>query len=270
MKPALICSVVLVAAGLAACSHYPGNGMNADTSAHSPSTLTDYRWTMNRAVDAAGNPDQQWIHGNIDENPVSLAFDQHRLAVTGLCNNMGASYTVDGTKINISQVVGTMKMCPDPSMMRYEQAFGQRLAQAAAWGITRMGDEPIEQPSLTLRFTDGAQWVLSGQPTPEKQFGSKGEIIFLEVAAQKVDCHHPLIPEHQCLHVRTVEYDANGLKQGHGPWEYFYSSIDNYEHTAGVRNVLRVKRYERQSVPADAPRYAYILDMVVETDTTGN
>lgn len=269
MKLALMCSAILTIAGLSACAHDPGLGMDTDTPSRTVTTLTDYHWTMDRAVDAAGNYDQQWIYGNTEETPVTLTFDAQRLAITGLCNNMGASYTVDGTNISISQVVGTMKMCPDSSLMRYEQDFGQRLTQAAAWGITRMHTEPVEQPSLTLRFEDGAQWVLTGKPTAETQYGSKGEIIFLEVAPQTVACSHPLIPDHQCLHVRTVNYNANGLKQGHGSWEYFYDTIENYEHTPGVRNVLRLKRYTRQNVPADASRYAYVLDMVVESDTTG-
>jgi Domain of unknown function (DUF4377) len=34
-----------------------------------------------------------------------------------------------------------------------------------------------------------------------------------------------------------------------------------------VRNVLRIDRYQRKQVPADASRYAYVLDMVVESET---
>ena len=36
----------------------------------------------------------------------------------------------------------------------------------------------------------------------------------------------------------------------------------------GVRNVLRVQRYTRKDVPADASKYAYVLDMVVESDAS--
>ena len=38
-------------------------------------------------------------------------------------------------------------------------------------------------------------------------------------------------------------------------------------HTPGVRNVLRIDRYQRQNVPADASRYLYVLDLVVESET---
>jgi hypothetical protein len=31
--------------------------------------------------------------------------------------------------------------------------------------------------------------------------------------------------------------------------------------------VLRINRYQRQQVPADASRYVYVLDMVVESES---
>lgn len=259
-------STLLIVAGLGACGHFDGTDPGTNPVMEStPQTLAAYHWTLDRAVDAAGESDPQWIRNNNPE-PVRLTFQEQRLGVTGLCNSMGASYKTDGSKISIDHVVSTMMMCPDESLMRYEHTFGQRLEHASAWHITRMHDEPETEPSLTLRFRDGAQWVLKGTPTPETQYGSTGEIVFLEVAAQRQPCSHPLIENKQCLYTRTIEYDAQGLKQSQGSWEYFYDEIENYEHTPGVRNVLRVKRYTRQDVPADASRYAYVLDMIVESE----
>ena len=123
MKPYLIGSAILAIAGLSACTH-PGVQSTAsmDSVDTTATTLNAYHWTMNRAVDPAGNSDPQWIYQHNDGTPVTLTFDKQRLAVAGLCNSMGASYTTDGTKIEISQAVSTMKMCADESLMRYEQA----------------------------------------------------------------------------------------------------------------------------------------------------
>ena len=41
------------------------------------------------------------------------------------------------------------------------------------------------------------------------------------------------------------------------------------DHQPGVRNVLRVNHHEIQDPPADAPSQAFVLDMVVESDTSG-
>ena len=62
--------------------------------------------------------------------------------------------------------------------------------------------------------------------------------------------------------------DASGIKQRVDQWQLFYDEIENYQHQAGVRNVLRLKRYTRQQAPADASRYVYVLDMVVESENT--
>ncbi|WP_423454462.1 DUF4377 domain-containing protein [Ottowia sp. VDI28] len=70
----------------------------------------------------------------------------------------------------------------------------------------------------------------------------------------------------QCLRVREIRYGDNGVKQGEGEWQLFYSEIEGYKHEPGIRNVLRVNRFKRQNVPADASAYAYVLDMVVESE----
>lgn len=268
---ALLFSAVALGVCLSACSQLeefsPGRGEAASAPSES---LMAYHWSLDHAVAPNGQQDPQWVADRAGSDPVILTFSGGRLAVKGLCNVLGATYTTQGPKIEISQVVGTMKLCPDESLMRYENAFGQRLPAASMWHITNMPDEPAGRPRLTLRFDDGAQWVLTGDPTAETKYGSTGEIMFLEVAPQRVACSHPLIPEMQCLHVRTVHYDASGIKQGHGEWEAFYSTIDNYEHTPGVRQVLRVKRYTLENPPADASQYAYVLDMIVETETVAD
>ena len=50
-----------------------------------------------------------------------------------------------------------------------------------------------------------------------------------------------------------------------GPFGNFYATIEGYTHEPGVRNVLRVDRYEIKDPPADAPSQAFVLDMVVES-----
>jgi hypothetical protein len=73
----------------------------------------------------------------------------------------------------------------------------------------------------------------------------------------------------QCLRVREIHYGDNGVKTSTGEWENFYSEIEGYKHEPGIRNVLRIQRYKRQNVPADASAYAYVLDMVVESERVG-
>lgn len=245
-----LCSA-LALQGLAACAQQ--GGATPDTAA-STDTLTAYHWQLEQAP-------------SFIAKPVQLTFADQRLVVSGLCNTLGASYNINGPKMTVQQVVGTLRMCQDPALMKYEQEVGTRLEKIASWGITgAVPQGPTQAPVLTLKFNDGDQWVLNGKPTNETKYGSAGETVFLEVQPQLAPCHHPLIANKQCLKVRTVEYDASGLKTKLGEWELFYDEIEGYQHEAGVRNILRVKRYTRANPPADASRYAYVLDMTVESE----
>src|SRR5256885_16908976 len=76
--------------------------------------------------------------------------------------------------------------------------------------------------------------------------------LFRSVAPQRTACNHPLIKDFQCLRVREIRYGDNGVKTSTGEWENFYSEIEGYKHEPGIRNVLRIQRYKRQNVPADA------------------
>lgn len=249
-----IAAAIIVTTSLAACANDTGDAMDNAT------TLTAYHWQMDQAVDANGNIDNQWLLPG-GATTATLNFTEDRIGISGLCNVMGAGYTIEGSAISIEPVVSTMRMCADEALMRYEQGFGQQLATASTWQI-----EQAKEPSLTLSFDNGSKWILKGEPTSETKYGSTGETVFLEVAAQTKPCNHPLIDDFQCLQVRTIEYNEQGIKQNQGEWQHFYDSIENYKHTPGVRNVLRVKRYENKNAPADSSSYAYVLDMVVETE----
>lgn len=240
-------------------TNQPLNAMTTPSSQKSSQLLSDHHWQLVGAQNAQGKAESGWLQTG--GGPVSLRFRESSLNISGLCNNMGAGYTLNGQRIQISHVAGTMKMCANEAQMRYEQQFSLRLPQAQSWEVAP-GDKPI----LTLTFKDGGRWTFQGKPTHEALYGGPGETLFLEVAPQRVACHHPLMPKYQCLKVREISYDASGIKRKTGDWELFYSEIENYQHQPDVRNVLRLKRYTRQHVPADASRYVYVLDMVVESE----
>ena len=67
-----------------------------------------------------------------------------------------------------------------------------------------------------------------------------------------------------------VRRQGTELKVGTpGAFGNFYARIEGYSHEPGIRNVLRVDRYTIKNPPADASKYAYVLDMVVESDASG-
>ena len=123
-------------------------------------------------------------------------------------------------------------------------------------------------PQLVLTNAAGDRLVFHGTPTPATRFGGPAERVFLEVGPETRPCSHPLIPDKQCLQVREIKFDENGLRAGEpGEWQNFYEQIEGFTHQPGTRNVLRVDRYTLANPPADASANAYVLDMVVESET---
>ena len=217
--------------------------------------LTANHWVLDNATDSAGKRiDALFVRA---DKPVTLNFIDGRLAVDNTCNRMGGGYTVAGSTLTVSPMASTMMACADQTLMALDQAVGSRLE-----GTLKI--EQLDAATLKLSTAAGDVLTLRGEPTAETRYGGPGATVFLEVDAQTKPCSHPLIPDKQCLQVREVHYDDKGLEQGQrGAFENFYDGIEGYTREAGVRNVLRVKRYAVKNPPADASSQAYVLDMVV-------
>ncbi|QSX74366.1 DUF4377 domain-containing protein [Lysobacter arenosi] len=222
--------------------------------------LASQHWQLEQAVDAKGQRIEA-LFARADK-PLQLDFRDGRVSVGNACNRMGGGYTISGDRLQVARMAATLMACTDPKLMALDQAIGKRLE--AAQTIALRSDA---EPQLTLTSADGEVLTFRGEPTAETRYGGSGETAFLEVAAQAKPCSHPLIPNKQCLQVRELHYDDRGIKTGTpGDWQALYQDIEGYEHTDGVRNVVRVKRYTIKNPPADGSSIAYVLDMVVESE----
>ncbi|UNK48181.1 META and DUF4377 domain-containing protein [Lysobacter sp. S4-A87] len=215
-------------------------------------------WKLERAVDAKGQRIDALFARS--DKPLQLDFRDGRVSVGNACNRMGGGYTLTGDRLQVARMAATLMACTDPKLMALDQAIGQRLEVPQTVALRN-------ESELTLTSADGDVLTFRGEPTAETRYGAPGETAFLEVAAQTKPCSHPLIPDMQCLQVRELHYDDRGIKTGTpGEWQALYQDIEGYEHTDGVRNVVRVKRYTVKNPPADGSSIAYVLDMVVESE----
>jgi heat shock protein HslJ len=221
-------------------------------------SLQGHIWTLQSGSEASGQP----IDGLMPPGQAFvLRFDGARLAVTGGCNNMTGSWRLSPqNRLMAGRLAATMKAC-EPALMKADAVLSALLAQHLDVQL-----EAGAAPSLRL-VTPGRQTlVLAGEPTLESRYG-KATRMFLEVAPQTVACQPGAGAPMQCLQVRERRFDDQGLRiDPPGEWRAFYDRIDGYTHQPGVRNVLRIKRYERRQVPADASRFVYVLDLVVESE----
>lgn len=265
------CLILMLPFALAACAKTPQGEPATPPAAAAPAAtqaapadttaLTAYHWRLNDAKDASGNRIEALFVSA--DKPVQLDFADGRISVSNTCNHMGGAYSIAGDKLKFDRLASTLMACTDSKLMALDQEIGKRLETESTFAL-QSGDAP----TLTLTGGNGDVLTFKGDPTAETRYGGKGETAFLEVAAQTKPCNHPLIPNMQCLQVRELKYDDKGIKTGtDGEFQNFYGNIEGYGHEPGIRNVVRVKRYAIKNPPADGSSKAYVLDMVVESET---
>jgi len=256
-----------LALALAACAQDgapppAATAATADTSATAaagPDALAGHHWRLESAIDGNGARIDALFPGG--DHVLTLDFADGRVAVSGGCNGQGGSVTASDGGLEIGQMMSTQMACDAP-LMQADAAIAALLAQPQQWQV-----EDSAPPRLRLVAADGSTSVWAGEPTAETRYGGEGETVFMEIAPQRIDCHHPMIPDHKCLQVREIRYDDQGIKQPPGEWEAFYGDIEGFEFRPGERKVLRLKKFNKPDpVPADASSVAYVLDMVVETE----
>lgn len=225
-----------------------------------PGMLAAYHWRLQQATNPRGvRIDELFVQA---DKPVQLDFSEGRVSILNTCNAMSGSARIDNGRLAVGPLIGTKRACADPALNNLDQAVAKRIE-----GSLRMEIAPGTSPILRLHTEAGDSLEFSSLPTDATRYGSEGETVFLEVDAQTRACNHPLIPESLCLWVRERHYDASGLQAAPpGEWYLLHQGIEGYAHEAGVRNVLRLKRYAVRDVPADAPSFALVLDMVVESE----
>jgi hypothetical protein len=222
--------------------------------------LGRYRWTLVFATDAnnrriAGLPPGQ-------ERSVVLSFAGSRLSVQGPCNRFVGRYRITAAnQLTVNVGASTMMAC-DPALMQADSALSNLLAKPLRVRMTG-------RPSAQLKLVSPGHGILNfaGEPTPESLYGP-GTTVFLEIAAQSVACPNPPSPNTRCLQYRERHYDDKGLAVGTpGEWKPLTFNIQGFTHREGVRNVLRVKQFQRPASAGGAPSTLYVLDLVVESES---
>jgi heat shock protein HslJ len=89
--------------------------------------------------------------------PVTARFEAGRVSGFSGCNNFMGSYKVDGDRVILGQLAGTMMACPEPQTT-IENAF-----RVAFWGTVRY---TIRADQLTLLAESGAVLAFEAEPAP--------------------------------------------------------------------------------------------------------
>jgi heat shock protein HslJ len=243
----------------------PGTSVTAQPPAASPApdlgtTLVAYRWRLESAADASGQPIAALFPG--PENQIGLEFADGRVAVTGGCNRISAGYQlVEPAQLQLSPGASTMMACPPP-LADADAAIARFLTGTLQAEL--QGD--AQAPALRLAAADGGTLHFTGTRTPETRFGGPGARAFLEVAPEGCPAAAGAAPG--CLKVRDRYFDEQGLPSGSpGEWRELPGGIEGYAPTPGQQQVVRVKRFETAGEAGGEPAAHFVFDMVVESRT---
>lgn len=251
MKLKLISSVLSLslASVLAACQTTPSTSSQKEAihvKQHLQQTLQEYTWSY--------QPQQQIP-------PIVLSFQDNRIGIYSGCNRMGTDFSLNQNTLKTGNVISTQMAC-EPELMKQEQ-FAASLFQNRELTLNINSANP-DQPILTVHSADGQQYQFVGTATPETKYQGQGEIVFLEVAPETKACVG--VAAQQCLQVREIQYNAQGLKTATGDWELFYGQIEGFQHDPKLRTIIRTKRFTLKNPAADQSKYAYVHDMTVEQE----
>lgn len=222
--------------------------------------LERYRWTLESATDSQSRRIDMLPPGK--DHPVVLSFSGNRLSIQGPCNRIVGGYRINAAgQLTVTGGPASTMMACDPALMSADKALSGILAKPLS---VEIGDG--SSPRLRLRSASNGSLTFIGQATPEALYGP-GTRIFLEVSAQQVACDHPPASQTRCLQVRDIHFDEHGLRVGTpGEWRPLHENIEGYTHTEGIRNVLRINRFNRNPAPAGMPSTLYVLDLIVESE----
>ncbi len=242
-----------------ACTH-TNNDYHSTAPSTTYTTLSSYQWYLNDARTRHG----QLIDGMFarTDNPVRLDFEGNRFYINNTCNKMTGTYTLTGTRMTFSRMAGTMMNCAFDDLNRLDREVSNRLTGTVSYALVTQ-----TKPLLSMTLANGDVLSFTGIPTSQSEYDSVGDAMFLEVAEYTHPCAaRPGTYDNQCLLVRRVLIDENGMKTIPSPrWQYLDQPIQGYTHRPGIRNIIKVKRYNIVNPRIGQPSTAYNLDMIVES-----
>lgn len=223
--------------------------------------LARYRWTLATATDGTIQPLTPLM---AIKDQITLNFKQYQgqnsINYSVGCNTVSAAYNLQGRTLTTEESMSTKMSCGELNTVENRL---NKLMQGDSQLSLLEGDEPM----LTQVTSDSTTLVWKGRLTAHAKYNTKGETVFWAVNSETKPCADN--SAQQCLQVKPVVYDDQGIKTSEGEWAPFTGTIDGYQHDSNTDEVLRLQRYklnaDDMSEEGSGAEYAYVLDTVIES-----
>ncbi|MGP5494341.1 META domain-containing protein [Psychrobacter celer] len=219
--------------------------------------LSRYRWMLSDIHNAGSVPSVSMLTDIKDQ--VTLLFNQNQgqdtLSYSVGCNAMSAVYQLQGNTLTTEESMSTQMLCQDLNE-------AENRLNTLMQGTSELSVTTDERPLLTQVTSDEVTLTWKGRLTSQAKYNSKGKTVFWAVNAKKVPCTAE--GTQQCLQVKPITYDDQGIKTSEGKWAAFTGEIEGYQHDGKHDEVLRLQRYQLDA-EVKGEEYAYVLDAVIES-----
>ncbi|MCO6504183.1 MAG: META and DUF4377 domain-containing protein [Snodgrassella sp.] len=253
MKIRVLVFSAIIAASLVACAKKDNNHIAFETI--NPQQLINYDWFLNEATDINGRP----VAALSKDTKLKLQFNGQRLNVSGGCNSIGSNYQLNGKFLQLDTPMSTMMAC-SPDLMAQDAAIAKLMnGQKLNIGLIKSTDN---RPKLLIQSKNGDHLSFSGVQTATSKYGQP-TVVFWEISNKTRTCEAAQ-GKKECLQVRDVTYDDQGIKIKNGVWRNFDGEIEGWQLNPNENQVLRLNVYQSNTTDASNSHYVYKLDQIIE------
>lgn len=216
--------------------------------------LKDYHWVLVSA--SRQGADILHFSQAIKQKRINLKFGDTLAFYSVGCNQISAEYQLRDDILHLHKSLSTLKACGSLDVL--ERRLNDQMSDESQIKISVDKHTGL----ATLIQTKGADVLTwQGTKTYQAQFGEPIRL-FWEIDNQTVRCVDEQNNPSQCLRIRSINYDQQGIKIGSGAWRTFYGEIKGYKHDKNLRKTIRLNAY---SNPKDKQNPIYVYDGSVET-----
>ncbi|MCP3897838.1 META domain-containing protein, partial [Moraxella sp.] len=174
----------------------------------------------------------------IETRSVYLTAAEDRLSFGVGCNVHSAGFTLTKDILTISDGVAATRKACDPSAHEAERVLAASFTNAKL--TLKVQDD---RQAVMTHTNQGKSWTWQGVKKPDVLYGEP-VVLYWEIEPEPILCANNAP---NCLKVRNVRYDDQGIKMGAGAWREFDDVIEGYHHETGVSKIIRLKAYTDKS-----------------------
>lgn len=193
--------------------------------------IYDYDWRLVKSDDVRFKP-------FIDMHLAYLTVADSRLSFGVGCNLYSADFTLTKDVLSIGDGVSATRKACDPRTHEAEQVLVSSLQNAKL--VLNVQDD---HKAIMTHTYQGKTWTWQGTKKSEVLYGEP-VVLYWEIDPKPILCANNTP---NCLKVRNVRYDVQGIKIGVGAWREFDDEIKGYHHERGVSKIVRLKAYTDKS-----------------------